>query len=147
MNIRIKLEGLDNVLGKLDKLAGGADRGLKKGLLRGGELVRAEAAANCPVDTARLRESIVVQQKSGNSVTIGPTAEYGIYVEFGTGSKGDPSVSHTTKSGWFTTISRPADLYTQQARPRSRFWFRRCTARRKQWSRRSRPDYWRRYNG
>ena len=62
--------------------------------------MRAEAAANCPVDTARLRESIVVQQKSGNSVTIGPTAEYGIYVEFGTGSKGDPSVSHTTKSGW-----------------------------------------------
>ena len=100
MNIRIKLEGLDNVLGKLDKLAGGADSGLKKGLLRGGELVRAEAAANCPVDTARLRESIVVQQKSGNSVTIGPTAEYGIYVELGTGSKGDPSVSHTTKSGW-----------------------------------------------
>lgn len=100
MNISIKLEGLEDVLGKLDKLAGGADSGLKRGLMKGGELVRAEAAANCPVDTARLRDSIVVEDAGGNAVSVGTNVEYGVYVEFGTGSKGDPSVAHTTKSGW-----------------------------------------------
>ena len=35
-----------------------------------------------------------------SSVVIGPTAEYGIYVEFGTGSKGDSSKPHTSKKGW-----------------------------------------------
>lgn len=47
-----------------------------------------------------LNENIVVQSEGGNSVLIGPTAEYGIYVEFGTGSKGDPSKPHTSKKGW-----------------------------------------------
>ena len=69
-------------------------------MLRGGELVRAEAAANCPVDTGALKQSIVVEQADGTSVIVGTNLEYGIYVEFGTGLKGDSSVAHTTKGGW-----------------------------------------------
>ena len=99
MAISYTIEGLDGLLSRLDNLGASAGSALEKGLLRGGEIVRAEAAANCPVDTGRLRSSIVVQS-DGDSVTIGPTVDYGIYVEFGTGSKGDPSVAHTTKGGW-----------------------------------------------
>ena len=44
--------------------------------------------------------SIEVQNFDGTSVVIGPTAEYGVYVEFGTGSKGNSSVAHTSKEGW-----------------------------------------------
>ena len=64
-----------------------------------GEVVRAHAVANCPVATGRLKGSIV-SQVDGDSVAIGPTADYGIFVEFGTGSKGDKSVSHTSKRHW-----------------------------------------------
>lgn len=98
--IGIQIEGMGELREKLGKLASGASSGLAKGLMKGGEIVRAEAAANCPVDTGQLRQSIVVEQQSGTSVTVGPTADYGIYVEFGTGSKGDPSVGYTTKDGW-----------------------------------------------
>lgn len=100
MDLHIQLEGLEEVTGMLNRLGEGAERGLEQGLLRGGEAVRAEAVANAPVDTGRLRQSIVVEQTDGTSVTVGTNVEYGIYVEFGTGSKGDPSVSHTSKEGW-----------------------------------------------
>ena len=95
MNISIKVDGIDNVIGKLNNA-----RNIENALIRGGEIVRAEAQANCPKDTGRLSDSIVVQSESGNSITIGPTADYGIYVEYGTGSKGDPSKPHTSKEGW-----------------------------------------------
>ena len=95
MNISIKVDGIDNVIGKLNNA-----RNIENALIRGGEIVRAEAQANCPKDTGRLSDSIVVQSESGNSITIGPTADYDIYVEYGTGSKGDPSKPHTSKEGW-----------------------------------------------
>lgn len=120
MNISIKLEGLDNVLSKLGKLESRVDGGLKKGLLQGGELVRAEAAANCPVDTGKLRQSIVVEDAGGNAVLVGTNVEYGIYVEFGTGSKGDPAVPHTSKSGWvYYNTKTDSFVYTtgQPAQP------------------------------
>lgn len=95
MNISIKVDGINNVIAKLNNA-----RNIENALIRGGEVVRAEAQANCPKDTGRLANSIVVQSESGNSVLIGPTADYGIYVEYGTGSKGDPSKPHTSKKGW-----------------------------------------------
>lgn len=84
MNISIKINGIDNVISRLNNACN-----IENALLRGGEIVRAEAQANCPKDTGRLANSIVVQSEGGNSVVIGPTAEYGIYVEFGTGSMGN----------------------------------------------------------
>ena len=50
-----------------------------------------------PIDVYKRQ---IVSQVDGDSVAIGPTADYGIYVEFGTGSKGDKSVSHTSKRHW-----------------------------------------------
>lgn len=95
--MNISIEGLDSVVDKLTEYATG-DK-MQKGLALAGEVVRAHAAENCPVDTGRLRGSIV-SQVDGDSVAIGPTVDYGIYVEYGTGSKGDKSVSHTSKKHW-----------------------------------------------
>ena len=95
MEIRIQIDGIEDLTEKLENACH-----IKNALLRGGEIVRAEAQANCPKDTGRLSDSIVVQSEGERSVVIGPTADYGIYVEYGTGAKGDPSVPHTNKKGW-----------------------------------------------
>lgn len=84
--MNFSIEGIDDVVDKLTQYASG-DK-IQRGLAMAGEVVRAHAVANCPVATGRLKGSIV-SQVDGDSVAIGPTADYGIYVEFGTGSKGD----------------------------------------------------------
>lgn len=45
--------------------------------------VERDAKAFCPVDTGNLRDSISTTV-SGSSAEVGPTAEYGQFVEFGT---------------------------------------------------------------
>ena len=82
--MNFSIEGIDDVVDKLTQYASG-DK-IQRGLAMAGEVVRAHAVANCPVATGRLKGSIV-SQVDGDSVAIGPTADYGIYVEFGTGSK------------------------------------------------------------
>ena len=79
--MNFSIEGIDDVVDKLTQYASG-DK-IQRGLAMAGEVVRAHAVANCPVATGRLRGSIV-SQVDGDSVAIGPTADYGIYVEFGT---------------------------------------------------------------
>ncbi len=97
MGIQISIDGLDGVMNSLQKLVSG-DK-LQNALAAAGEVVRADAVDNCPVDTGRLKGSIT-SAVEGNSAVIGTNVEYGIYVEFGTGSKGDKSVAHTTKKTW-----------------------------------------------
>ncbi len=95
--MNISIEGIDGVVNKLNGLVSGGK--MKNALAKSGEIVRADAAANCPEDTGRLRQSIT-SQVEGDSAVVGTNVEYGIHVEFGTGSKGDPSVGHTTKKSW-----------------------------------------------
>ncbi len=89
--MKISIEGMDGVMEKLQKLA--SDKKLHNALALAGEVVRDDAVANCPVDTGRLVGSIT-SNVEGNSAVIGTNVEYSQYVEFGTGSKGDPSVAH-----------------------------------------------------
>ena len=58
MAISYTIEGIDGLLAKLDTLGAASGSALNKALLRGGEIVRAQAAADCPVDTGRLRSRI-----------------------------------------------------------------------------------------
>ena len=62
MNISIKVDGINNVIAKLNNA-----RNIENALIRGGEIVRAEAQANCPKDTGRLANSIVVQSEVGKN--------------------------------------------------------------------------------
>lgn len=107
VNISVRIDGIDEVVSKLNDMASGAR--MQRALAAAGEVVRADAAANCPVDTGRLAGSIVCNV-DGNSALIGPTAEYGVYVEFGTGSKGSPEVAHTSKKTW--TYYKGGRFYT-----------------------------------
>ena len=97
MPIQISVDGVDGVLNRLYNLA--SEDKLQNALALAGEVVRADAVMNCPVDTGRLRGSIT-STVEGNSAVIGTNVEYAPYVEFGTGAKGDKSVAHTTKKHW-----------------------------------------------
>ena len=79
-----------------------ADSGkvLDRALLRGGEKIRGNAVLLCPVDTGELRNSIRVQRLAPGVVTVGTNKEYAIFVEYGTGTQGDPGVPHTAKLLW-----------------------------------------------
>lgn len=112
MNISVKIEGAPELMSRLGDLADRAR--MQRALAAAGEVVSADAKANCPVDTGYLRNSIAVQV-DGNSAVIGPSASYGIFVEFGTGAKGDTSVAHTSKKSW-TYYSR-GRFYTTSGQP------------------------------
>lgn len=98
--MEIEVKGLNDLLKKLDKLDGSLEQSTKKALMRGGTVLEAGAKEHCPVDTGQLRESIHTETKDAQTVTVGTSCEYGIFVEFGTGPKGDPSVPHTSKESW-----------------------------------------------
>lgn len=56
-----------------------------------------------PVDTGWLREMIMFridQTYDALRLTVFADCEYGIYVEYGTGTAGDPSVAHVHESTW-----------------------------------------------
>lgn len=91
--IEMTIEGLDDVLEALDRLShdelmDAARPGLKKGI----ELIRGDAQANCPVDTGELREKIktrITRTDGEMSGEVYSGAPHGIYVEMGTGPKGE----------------------------------------------------------
>ena len=95
--MQISIEGVDGVINALQNLVSGGK--LQNALALAGEVVRADAVDNCPVDTGRLKNSIT-SAVEGDSAVIGTNVEYAPYVEFGTGAQGDKSVAHTTKKHW-----------------------------------------------
>ena len=96
MNIHFDVS---DVINKLGDVAENLSAGLYNALQESGEVVRKEAVLNCPVQTGRLRGSITVNVE-GNTAEIGTNLEYAPFVEYGTGSKGDKSVAHTTREKW-----------------------------------------------
>lgn len=95
MGITIDVLGLDGVLEAMDRvtpdeLTRAAYPALRKGL----ELIRADAAANAPVDTGDLRARMGARVKRDGKALLGEVysgAPHGIYVEMGTGPKGESS--------------------------------------------------------
>lgn len=93
------VDGLGELMAKLESMSGNSTEALKKGIGRACARIQADAKQNCVVDTGRLRASIVTEvHTEGNTVvgTVGTNVEYAPYVEFGTGRNGDPSVEHNT---------------------------------------------------
>jgi HK97 gp10 family phage protein len=98
--VEVKVGGLDRLLKKLDKLGGSIEQSTQKALLKGGAVFESGAKEHCPVDTGQLRESIHTEAKDAQTVTVGTNCGHAVFVEYGTGPKGDPSVPHTTKESW-----------------------------------------------
>ena len=100
MKIDYQIQGSAELLAKLKALGGDVDKAVEQGLIQGAKAVQAVAKQLCPVDTGQLRNSIATEKEDRMAVSIGTITEYAVYVEFGTGSKGDPAVSHTSKEKW-----------------------------------------------
>lgn len=65
------------VVGKLEKISENLTMGLHNALAQAGEIVRAEAVMNCPVDTGRLKGSIT-SNVEGDHVDIGTSVSYAL---------------------------------------------------------------------
>ena len=91
---------IQQLIKKMKSVRADGGRVLDRALLKGGEKVRGNAVLLCPVNTGELRNSIRVQLISPGVVVVGTNKEYAIFVEFGTGTKGDPGVPHTSKMEW-----------------------------------------------
>ena len=82
-----------------------------------------------PVDTGTLRQMIDTDgfaYRTPEGVTMGITshAHYSIYVEYGTGIKGDPAVPHTSKAFWFSYNPNYDDTRRECAdNPKFLMWF------------------------
>lgn len=100
MKIEYQIQGSAELLAKLKALGGDVDKAVEQGLMQGAKAVQAVAKQLCPVDTGQLRNSIATEKEDRMAVSIGTITEYAACVEFGTGSKGDPAVSHTSKEKW-----------------------------------------------
>lgn len=99
MDIGFETSGISALIKKLDYLGENAEPIVMAGLRKGAMKVQADAKRAAPADTGRLRQSIVVNEIQGG-YTVGTNVEYAPYVEYGTGTLGDPSVPHTTKTEW-----------------------------------------------
>ena len=72
------------------------------------ELLSTQAKSMAPVDTGTLRQ-MIDSAADGDAVREGDEvknyitshANYSIFVEYGTGYKGDPEIPHTSKKVWF----------------------------------------------
>ena len=96
----IRVEGLNELMKKLQQTRTDSNAVVERGLLRAGNKIRNKAVLLCPVDTGELRNSIQVEKAAPLTVAAGTNKEYAPYVEFGTGTQGDPAVPHTTKEYW-----------------------------------------------
>lgn len=136
MGIDLSMEGLEEVLGKLERMGRAAVlRAARRGMQQELQTIRKEAADNCPVDTGRLRESIRTRTRIEDGVLTGEVyagVEYAVYVEMGTGPKGEAShggvnpewlkeVTYSPK-GWAYT-SKDGELRYNQGVPARPFLY------------------------
>lgn len=99
----IHVDGLDRLIKKLESVRADSNAVVERGLLKAAHRVRVRAVLLCPVrpkNGGGLRDSIQVTKKAALTVAVGTNKEYAPYVEYGTGTLGDPSVPHTDKKSW-----------------------------------------------
>ena len=120
MGIGIEFSGLDGILESLGEKAAEIDGAVQRGVQKGGKEIQAECKAECPVKTGELRNSIIEQTSgSGGQYTseIGPMADYGIYVEMGTGiyagGRQTPWRYKGSDGNFYTTRGQPPQPYME----------------------------------
>ena len=127
MDIRVnfRVEGLSDLLKKLEALKNiEKDPRIDKALGRGAARIQAAVKELTPVDTGNLRNKIFVAHDKMMEYAVTTNVEYALYVEYGTGKLGDPTVPHTSKDHWtyyseklqkFITThgQKPAHMFTK----------------------------------
>lgn len=125
MRINFRVEGLSDLTKKLAALKNiEKDPRIDKALGRGAARVQAAVKMLTPVDTGNLRNKIVLNHEKMMEYAVTTNVEYAVYVEYGTGRLGDPTVPHTSKESWtyyseklqkFITThgQKPAHMFTK----------------------------------
>lgn len=95
--------GFDELLDRIEALESGLPNEMELIVEQLADKAISYARRLAPVDTGRLRQSIafrIDQIADDLKLTVFADCEYGIYVEYGTGTAGDPSVAHVHESTW-----------------------------------------------
>ena len=101
MEISFECKGLKQLCEKLERLKGiEKDPEIDKELGRGAAMMQGAVKMLTPKDTGNLRNKIFIDHKQLMVYTVETNVEYAMYVEYGTGLLGDPSVPHTSKESW-----------------------------------------------
>ena len=101
LKINCRVEGLDGILKKFAALKNiDKDPRIDKALGRGGARIQAAVKMLTPVDTGNLVNKIVLNHEKMMEYAVTTNVEYAVYVEYGNGKLGDPSVPHTSKESW-----------------------------------------------
>lgn len=101
MRINFRVEGLSDLTKKLAALKNiEKDPRIDKALGRGGARIQAAVKMLTPVDTSNLVNKIVLNHEKMMEYAVTTNVEYAVYVEYGTGKLGDPTVPHTSKESW-----------------------------------------------
>lgn len=82
------MSDLGTLAAELRKAAAGAEAACQVALRKTAEDIVADAQALVPVDTGHLKASLAGPSFTGLTAEIGPTADYGGYVELGTSRMG-----------------------------------------------------------
>ena len=107
LNINLGVVGLDEVQKKIDAVMNlETNEKIDKALGRGAARMQSAVKMLTPVGkpeyggTGNLRNKIFLNHKKRNEWEVTTNVEYAMFVEFGTGKLGDPSVPHTSKESW-----------------------------------------------
>ena len=118
----VKIEGLNNLLAKLNEYADPAQ--LKKSMGKCCAIVEASAKEKAPKDTGALRRSIssrVEETANGVEGVIFTPLEYAPYIEYGTGlfaedgGRQTPWSYQDDEGNWHTTKGQPPRPYMRPA--------------------------------
>jgi HK97 gp10 family phage protein len=83
----VEISGISQIMKKLDELSANVENGKRKAIQNGCAAIRDQAKLNAPKDTGALRNSIKYTASQDEGV-VRVSSDYGVYVEFGTGPKG-----------------------------------------------------------
>lgn len=101
MEISFRMEGMQSLQRKLNTVKNlDRDPRVNQSLGRGAKLIQGAVKLLTPVDTGNLRNKIFAEEEKFMQWIVDTNVEYSLYVEFGTGKLGDPSVPHTNKESW-----------------------------------------------
>lgn len=130
MRIEVDAEDVQRKLRSMVDLDGIIERRCADRIQEQMRTAAAQKLTNQAVDTGLLRNSIetddgynsfVEHPEEGVSVGIRTDVPYALFIEYGTGPKGDPEIPHTSKSSWVYPTGDPEGPFkvavSQPARP------------------------------
>ena len=129
----VEIKGLNKIVGQLQRLGHNVNTIADNSLQQSAYAVKREVENNIQtvtathnghlykaVDTGQLLRSIHIEKLGLCRYAVGTAVEHAPYVEFGTGSAGDPVVAHTMRPKWVyfdTRIGEYRTAYPQPPRP------------------------------